>query len=203
MKKLLTLIVLILLFACNSKTEQKPAQTAEEKQAAKEAILKKWEEDSLKYQERQKQILESEIKAYNNFLKELDSQGLKYESMSYEIFDSLYTNPKHWTREWRESYAFFEVDSSQDFQVGNLKFEAVYEENMIKDAEFRDKLALEQNILCFEMEGAGLMNHFPCLVIRGICDYADSHKNQEWQEYAAMAAAAYAKDLLCRIVPGR
>ncbi|KAL4759983.1 uncharacterized protein BDW70DRAFT_151144 [Aspergillus foveolatus] len=37
-----------------------------------------------------------------------------------------------------------------------------------KDAEFRDKLALEQNILCFEMKAAGLMNHFPCLVIRGI-----------------------------------
>ncbi|KAN0072586.1 hypothetical protein V8E54_009515 [Elaphomyces granulatus] len=38
-------------------------------------------------------------------------------------------------------------------------------------------------------------------VIRGICDYADSHKNKEWQGYAAMAAAAYTKDLLCRIVP--
>jgi hypothetical protein len=43
------------------------------------------------------------------------------------------------------------------------------------------------------------MDHFPCLVIRGICDYSDSHKNKEWQGYAAMAAAAYAKDLLCRI----
>jgi len=136
LKKSFTLIALLLLLACNSKTEQKPVQTAEEKQAAKEAILKKWEEDSLKHQEHQKQALESEIKAYNNFLKELDSQGLKYESMSYEIFDSLYTNPKHWTREWRESYVFFEIDSSQTFQVGNLKFEAVYEENMVKDAEF-------------------------------------------------------------------
>lgn len=53
-----------------------------------------------------------------------------------------------------------------------------------------------------EIEGhqpAGLMNHFPCLVIRGIYDYSDSHKNKEWQGYAAMAAAAYAKDLLSRI----
>jgi hypothetical protein len=46
------------------------------------------------------------------------------------------------------------------------------------------------------MEAAGLMNHFPCLVIRGICDYADSHKNKEWQPYAAGTAAAYAKELL-------
>lgn len=38
----------------------------------------------------------------------------------------------------------------------------------------RDSFAQEHGILCFEMEAAGLMNHFPCLVIRGICDYSDS-----------------------------
>ncbi|CAI7644574.1 unnamed protein product [Penicillium viridicatum] len=74
---------------------------------------------------------------------------------------------------------------------------------VIKNALFRDKLAVEQDVLCFEMEAAGLMNHFPCLVIRGICDYADSHKSKEWQGYAAMVAAAYAKDLLYQIVPQR
>jgi nucleoside phosphorylase len=46
------------------------------------------------------------------------------------------------------------------------------------------------------MEAAGLMNSFPCLVIRGICDYADSHKDDLWQRYAAATAAAYAKELL-------
>jgi len=51
-------------------------------------------------------------------------------------------------------------------------------------------------VLCFEMEAAGLMNRFPCLVIRGICDYADSHKNKRWQPYAAATAAVYAKELL-------
>ncbi|KAH6977638.1 hypothetical protein EDB80DRAFT_265352 [Ilyonectria destructans] len=74
---------------------------------------------------------------------------------------------------------------------------------LMKDALVRDKLAAEKDVLCFEMEAAGLMNHFPCLVIRGICDYADSHKNKEWQGYATMVAAAYAKDLLCRIAPNR
>lgn len=74
---------------------------------------------------------------------------------------------------------------------------------LMKDALIRDKLAAEENVLCFEMEAAGLMNHFPCLVIRGICDYADSHKNKEWQGYAAMVAAAYARDLLCRLAPTR
>lgn len=70
---------------------------------------------------------------------------------------------------------------------------------LMKDALIRDKLAAEKEVLCFEMEAAGLMNHFPCMVIRGICDYSDSHKNKEWQGYAAMTAAAYAKDLLHRI----
>ncbi|KAF2180654.1 purine and uridine phosphorylase [Zopfia rhizophila CBS 207.26] len=74
---------------------------------------------------------------------------------------------------------------------------------LMKDASVRDKLAAEKYVLCFEMEAAGLMNQFPCLVICGICDYSDSHKNKEWQGYAAMAAAAYVKDLLYRIPPNR
>ncbi|KLJ13681.1 hypothetical protein EMPG_11394 [Blastomyces silverae] len=72
---------------------------------------------------------------------------------------------------------------------------------LMKDALIRDRLAAEKDVLCFEMEAAGLMNHFPCLIIRGICDYSDTHKNNDWQGYAAMVAAAYTKDLLCRIVP--
>ncbi|KAH7228472.1 uncharacterized protein BKA55DRAFT_483902, partial [Fusarium redolens] len=74
---------------------------------------------------------------------------------------------------------------------------------LMKDALVRDKLAAEMGVLCFEMEAAGLMNHFPCLVIRGICDYSDSHKNKEWQGFAAMVAAAYAKDLLRQTPPNR
>ncbi|KAF3914132.1 hypothetical protein AA313_de0207640 [Arthrobotrys entomopaga] len=72
---------------------------------------------------------------------------------------------------------------------------------LMKNAGIRDRLS--NDVLCFEMEAAGLMNHFPCLVIRGICDYSDSHKNKEWQGYAAMAAAAYTKDILCQIAPNR
>ncbi|KAJ2966928.1 hypothetical protein NQ176_g9914 [Zarea fungicola] len=74
---------------------------------------------------------------------------------------------------------------------------------LMKDAKLRDQFAKERGILCFEMEAGGLMNHFPCLVVRGICDYSDTHKNKEWQGYAAMTAAAYAKDLLKRISPNK
>ncbi|KAL6358357.1 hypothetical protein LRP88_08542 [Fusarium phalaenopsidis] len=74
---------------------------------------------------------------------------------------------------------------------------------LMKDALTRDALAAKKGVLCFEMEAAGLVNHFPCLIIRGICDYSDSHKNEEWQGFAAMMAAAYAKDLLHQIPPNK
>ncbi|KAL4875987.1 nucleoside phosphorylase domain-containing protein [Aspergillus karnatakaensis] len=67
---------------------------------------------------------------------------------------------------------------------------------VIKHAGTRDRIAREHGILCFEMEAAGLMDSFPCLIIRGISDYADSHKNDDWQPYAAATAAAYAKEFL-------
>jgi nucleoside phosphorylase len=67
---------------------------------------------------------------------------------------------------------------------------------VIKDGITREQLREDLEILCVEMEAAGLMDNFPCLVIRGICDYADSHKNKQWQPYAAATAAAYAKELL-------
>ncbi|KIL86436.1 hypothetical protein FAVG1_10265 [Fusarium avenaceum] len=67
---------------------------------------------------------------------------------------------------------------------------------VMKDATTRDRLAQELDIICFEMEAAGLMDVLPCLPIRGICDYSDSHKAKEWQRYAAAVAAAYARELL-------
>jgi nucleoside phosphorylase len=74
--------------------------------------------------------------------------------------------------------------------------------SLMKDANIRDRLIREYDILCFEMEAAGLMDSFPCVVIRGICAYSDTHKNDRWQGYASATAAAYAKELLDAI-PGR
>jgi nucleoside phosphorylase len=66
---------------------------------------------------------------------------------------------------------------------------------VIKNALLRDRLAKENGLLCFEMEAAGALADFPCIVIRGISDYCDSHKNDQWREYAAATAAAYARQL--------
>ncbi|THW02391.1 purine and uridine phosphorylase [Aureobasidium pullulans] len=71
---------------------------------------------------------------------------------------------------------------------------------VIKDALFAQTIQEKHGVLCFEMEAAGL-DAFPCLVIRGISDYADTHKNDDWHPYAAAAAAAYAKEVLAVVPP--
>lgn len=83
-------------------------------------------------------------------------------------------------------------DTSPQIHYGNIASSNV----VMKDGVTRDELRKELDVLCFEMEAAGLMQGFPCLVIRGICDYSDSHKNKSWQRYAAATAAGFAKELL-------
>ncbi|PNS18094.1 Palmitoyltransferase akr1 [Sphaceloma murrayae] len=67
---------------------------------------------------------------------------------------------------------------------------------VIKNAQTRDRLGKDLGAICCEMEAAGIMTSFPGLIVRGICDYADSHKNMDWQPFAALTAAAYTKELL-------
>ncbi|KAJ5797835.1 uncharacterized protein N7503_007131 [Penicillium pulvis] len=71
--------------------------------------------------------------------------------------------------------------------------------DVLKDGKLRDKLAQDSGVCCVETGAARHMSGFPCLFIRGISDYADSHKNRCWQGYAAAAATAYAKELLLKI----
>ncbi|KAI1403906.1 purine and uridine phosphorylase [Hypoxylon fuscum] len=72
-------------------------------------------------------------------------------------------------------------------------------EKLMKDAAKRDELKDKYGIIGLEMEAAGTMNRIPVGVIRGACDYADKHKNWDWQPYAAAMAAAYAKAVLSQI----
>jgi hypothetical protein len=73
---------------------------------------------------------------------------------------------------------------------------------VMRDAAERDRVSMELgDILYFEMVAAGLMNGIPCLVIRGICDYADSHKNKKSQAYAAGTVTACRKEVLSVIRP--
>lgn len=67
---------------------------------------------------------------------------------------------------------------------------------VMKSGEHRDRLAETEKVIGFEMEGAGICNTFSCIIIKGVCDYADSHKNKIWQNYASATAASCAKALL-------
>lgn len=70
---------------------------------------------------------------------------------------------------------------------------------VMKDATFRNRLATKNNVLCFDAGAAGIMYSLPCLVICGIHSYSDTHATSEWNGYAAIAAAAYARDLIHKI----
>ncbi|KAJ5661916.1 zinc finger protein [Penicillium maclennaniae] len=72
---------------------------------------------------------------------------------------------------------------------------------VMKSAKHRDEHAESELVIAFEMEGAGVWGKFNCLIIKGVCDYADSHKNKIWQEYAAAVAASVAKEVLGQYVP--
>ncbi|KAI1015348.1 hypothetical protein LB504_010967 [Fusarium proliferatum] len=74
-------------------------------------------------------------------------------------------------------------------------------DTVMKSGEDRDRIASAEDVIAFEMEGAGVWDSFPCVIIKGGCDYADSHKSKVWQRYAAATAAACAKAFLDFWVP--
>lgn len=69
-------------------------------------------------------------------------------------------------------------------------------DRVLKSGEDRDQIAAREKVIGFEMESAGVWDNFPCIVIKGVCDYADCHKNKTWQGYAAVTAAACMKAFL-------
>ncbi|GKT84617.1 kinesin light chain [Colletotrichum tofieldiae] len=69
-------------------------------------------------------------------------------------------------------------------------------DTVMKSGQHRDSIAREHSLVAFEMEGAGVWDEMPCIIVKGVCDYADSHKNKDWQHYAAATAASATKALL-------
>lgn len=69
-------------------------------------------------------------------------------------------------------------------------------DTVMRSGDHRDALANREKVIGFEMESAGIWDCFPCVVIKGVCDYADSHKSKLWQRHAAATAAACTKAFL-------
>ncbi|KAL4918902.1 hypothetical protein BDW62DRAFT_180053 [Aspergillus aurantiobrunneus] len=95
-----------------------------------------------------------------------------------------------------------EIESSASKPDHRIHFGSIGTgDTVMKSAKHRDEHAQSELVIAFEMEGAGVWNKFNCLVIKGVCDYADSHKNKKWQEYAAAVAASTAKGVLAQYIP--
>lgn len=75
-------------------------------------------------------------------------------------------------------------------------------DTIMRSAEHRDIIAHRDSVVAFEMEGIGVWDHFPSLVIKGVSDYSDSHKNNAWQVFAAGTAAACTKAFLTEWISG-
>lgn len=75
-------------------------------------------------------------------------------------------------------------------------------DTVLKSGADRDKISKEAKVIAFEMEGSGVWDAIPCVIIKGVCDYADSHKNKMWQDYAATTAAVSAKAFLRHWING-
>ncbi|KAE8407121.1 ankyrin repeat-containing domain protein [Aspergillus pseudonomiae] len=141
---------------------------------------------------------------------ELSGEGQVLKTLSPNLPDS-FSKPSAPDQLFKAEYSHVggvytcqECDSSEEVARENRQHSSPFihygtiasGNEVMRDGRTRDRLRDEYEVLCFEMEAAGLMNTFPCAVVRGICDYADSHKTKRWQSYAAATAAAYARDLL-------
>lgn len=65
----------------------------------------------------------------------------------------------------------------------------------------RDKISANDGVIAFEMEGAGVWGNLPTIIVKSVCDYADSHKNKGWQRYASVTAAACIKAFIELSIP--
>lgn len=74
-------------------------------------------------------------------------------------------------------------------------------DTVMKSGQHRDEIVRNEKVIGFEMEGAGVWDNIPCIIIKGVCDYADSHKSKVWQAYAAATGASAAKALLESWIP--
>jgi nucleoside phosphorylase len=72
---------------------------------------------------------------------------------------------------------------------------------VMKSGQHRDEIVRKEKVIGFEMEGSGVWDNIPCVIIKGVCDYADSHKSKLWQAYAAATGASAAKALLESWIP--
>lgn len=69
---------------------------------------------------------------------------------------------------------------------------------VVKSGKHRDEIAKHYDVIAFETEAAGVWDELPCIIVKGVSNYADGHGNKHWQDFAAATAACVAKALMER-----
>jgi nucleoside phosphorylase len=111
--------------------------------------------------------------------------------------DETYLVPRERLKTKRQ----LEQDSNSEVQEPTIHIGRIASgDTVMKSGEDRDRIAKQDGVIAFEMEGAGVWDEVPCIVVKGICDYADCHKNKRWQDFAAATAGAAMKALLERYI---
>jgi nucleoside phosphorylase len=72
---------------------------------------------------------------------------------------------------------------------------------VLKSARIRNRLREEYRVKAIEMEGSGIADAAwehgkGYMIVRGISDFANDDKNDKWRMYAAVVAAAFARELI-------
>jgi nucleoside phosphorylase len=133
-------------------------------------------------------ILDERLKNYPDYHRPL---------LPDRLFNSTYNHPSPVAGCDECDHSELEKRSQRKSDDAEIHYGAIASGNYVmKSGIMRDIVAGDLDVICFEMESAGLMDILPCIPIRGICDYADTHKSKEWQKFAAVTAAAYARELL-------
>ena len=124
-------------------------------------------------------------------------------STSDQLFQATYRhNPRHSDCSQCDPRMLVQRKSREGTQLHFHQSTILSGDTVMKDARERDRLSkVHYGARCFEMEAAGAVGSRSLLVIRGISDYSDSHKNSAWQNYAASTAAAFGRELLYTIQP--
>ncbi|ODH20252.1 hypothetical protein ACO22_05932 [Paracoccidioides brasiliensis] len=118
----------------------------------------------------------------------------------HQTCDELGCDHKHLVRRERLEYKrqLEEEECIKEAQAPSIFIGSIGSgDTVMKSSEDRDRIANRHGLLAFEMESAGVWDELPCcIVVKAVCDYADSHKNKIWQDFAAATAASATKALL-------
>ena len=96
------------------------------------------------------------------------------------------------------------VDDNRLYEPYVFEGKIASSNTLLRNPMKRDLLKRDHNVFAIEMESSGIADTtwesgITYYVIRGISDYCDSHKNNVWHKYSALAAAAYARSLIEKV----